>query len=85
VRIEVLQEGALHFIRPDGRAFKSRVPIPVGNWTRLPALLREQGVHIGSAMPVETATTRGSTQGPILRRFAHSSLIPAMLAGAWGA
>ncbi|MGH7945392.1 MAG: hypothetical protein ACREF9_10315, partial [Opitutaceae bacterium] len=49
VRIEILDDGAFRFVRPDGRAFDSVAPghtQPIGNWERLPAIHHEQGIHI---------------------------------------
>jgi hypothetical protein len=49
VRIEVLDDGALRFVRPDGRAFDSVAhgcTQPLGNWQRLPEMHRERGIHI---------------------------------------
>jgi hypothetical protein len=49
VRIEMLDDGAFRFVRPDGRAFDSVAPAhtqPLGNWQRLPEMHREQGIHI---------------------------------------
>ncbi len=57
VVIQRLDDGALRFVRPDGRSFDSIAPghAPTqGDWTRLPATHREQGIVIDR----HTATTR---------------------------
>jgi Domain of unknown function (DUF222)/HNH endonuclease len=57
VRIEVLDDGAFRFTRPDGRSFDSVAPHhtqPLGDWKRLPAIHQERGIHIDA----RTAATR---------------------------
>lgn len=57
VAIEVLDDGALRFVRPDGQMFESAVPDaarPPGDWRALAAAHREQGIRIEA----ETAVTR---------------------------
>lgn len=57
VAIEVLDDGALRFVRPDGEAFGSAVPdgarLPA-DWQTLAAAHRGQGIHIAA----DTAVTR---------------------------
>jgi hypothetical protein len=49
VRIEVLDDGALRFTRPDGRAFDSVAPDhtrPLGDWKQLRAEHHARGMQI---------------------------------------
>jgi hypothetical protein len=55
--IQRLDDGALRFLRPDGRSFDSVAPEhtrPLGNWEELQAVHDEKGIHIDK----RTATTR---------------------------
>ena len=57
VVVEKLDDGALRFVRPDGRSFDSLAPgfAPAqGDWTRLVATHREQAIVIDK----NTATSR---------------------------
>jgi HNH endonuclease len=56
VRVEVLDEGAFRFVRPDGRAFDSTASERTRpfNWTHLPQMHRERHIHIDE----HTAVTR---------------------------
>jgi hypothetical protein len=57
VAIQRLDDGALRFVRPDGRSFDSITPAstpPQGDWTRLLATHREQAIVIDK----NTATSR---------------------------
>jgi Domain of unknown function (DUF222)/HNH endonuclease len=57
VRIDILDDGAFRFVRPDGRAFDSVAPgytQPLGDWKQLPAMHQETGIHINK----QTAATR---------------------------
>ncbi len=57
VRIEILDDGALRFVRPDGRTFDSIAPghtQPFSDWKQLPAVHRQHGIHIDR----KTAATR---------------------------
>ncbi len=55
--IQYLDDGALRFLRPDGRSFDSIAPEhtrPLSDWLQLPAVHHEQGIRIDE----KTATTR---------------------------
>jgi hypothetical protein len=57
VVIERLDEGALRFLRPDGRSFDSVATEhtrPLSNWQELPAVHDQQGIRIDK----NTAATR---------------------------
>jgi len=57
VVIQYLDDGALRFLRPDGRSFDSVAPEhsrPLANWRELPAMHERHGVHIDK----DTAATR---------------------------
>ncbi len=57
VRIEILDDGALRFLRPDGRSFDSIAAghtQPLGDWKQLPAVHQQHGIHIDR----KTAATR---------------------------
>jgi hypothetical protein len=61
-QIQVLDDGALRFVRPDGKAVDSVAPghtVPLGDWEYLPAQNRERGLHIDR----RTATTRWAGEG----------------------
>lgn len=57
VIVQVLDDGALRFVQPDGLSFDSFAPNhtqPLGDWKQLPALHQERGIHIDK----RTAATR---------------------------
>jgi hypothetical protein len=56
VVVQVLDDGAFRFVRPDGRAFDSPVPGRTSSfdWTRLEDQHREADIHIDA----DTAVTR---------------------------
>ena len=57
VVIQRLDDGAVRFLRPDGRSFDSVAPErtrPLSDWRELPAAHDRQGIHIDK----KTATTR---------------------------
>jgi Domain of unknown function (DUF222)/HNH endonuclease len=57
VVIQRLGDGAVRFLRPDGRSFDSVAPErtrPLSDWQELPAAHNQQGIHIDKS----TATTR---------------------------
>lgn len=57
VKVQVLDDGALRFLQPDGQSFDGVAPNhtqPMGNWMQLPAVHQERGIHISK----ETAVTR---------------------------
>jgi hypothetical protein len=57
VVIQRLDDGAVRFLRPDGRSFDSVAPEhtqPLSDWQELPAANYQQGIHIDK----NTATTR---------------------------
>jgi hypothetical protein len=57
VIVTVLDDGALRFTQPDGKAFDSIAPNhtqPMGDWRQLPAIHQQQGIHIDE----HTAATR---------------------------
>lgn len=57
VVVRNLDDGALRFLRPDGRTFDSLAPAPTGplsNWRQLRADPEQQGIHIDQ----HTAATR---------------------------
>jgi hypothetical protein len=57
VVIQYLDDGALRFVRPDGRSFDSVAPEhsrPLADWRELPAMHERHGVHIDK----DTAATR---------------------------
>jgi hypothetical protein len=56
-QLQVLDDGALRFLRPDGRSLDSVAPgftLPLGDWEYLPTNNRERGLSISA----ETAATR---------------------------
>jgi hypothetical protein len=56
VTMQVLDDGALRFLNPDGQSFDSVAPDhtrPLSDWAQLSAAHREQGIHIDA----KTATT----------------------------
>jgi hypothetical protein len=57
VMVQYLDDGALRFLRPDGRSFDSVAPEhtrPLSDWLQLPVVHREQGIRIDE----KTAATR---------------------------
>jgi hypothetical protein len=57
VVVQCLDDGAVRFLRPDGRSFDSVAPEhtrPLSDWQELPAAHDRQGIHIDK----KTATTR---------------------------
>lgn len=57
MKVHVLDDGALRFLRPDGQSFDSVAPDhthPLGDWEQLPAVHRERGISIDK----KTAVTR---------------------------
>ena len=57
VEIRILDDGAVRFLRPDGRSFDGVAPgrvRPLGDWTQLVATDRMLGIHIDAS----TAATR---------------------------
>jgi hypothetical protein len=57
VEIRILDDGAVRFLRPDGRSFDGVAPgrvRPLGDWTQLVATDRRLGIHIDAS----TAATR---------------------------
>jgi hypothetical protein len=57
VLIHTLDDGAIRFLKPNGTSFDSVAPNhthPIGDWTQLPAVHQQQGIHIDS----HTAATR---------------------------
>jgi hypothetical protein len=57
VVVQRLDDGAVRFLRPDGRSFDSVAPDhtrPLSDWQELPAAHDQQGIHIDKS----TATTR---------------------------
>jgi hypothetical protein len=49
VAIQVLDDGALRFLKPDGQSFDSVAPDhtrPLSDWLQLSARHREDGIHI---------------------------------------
>jgi hypothetical protein len=57
VVVQRLDDGAVRFLRPDGRSFDSVAPDhtrPLSDWQELPAVHDQQGIHIDK----NTATTR---------------------------
>lgn len=57
VIVQVLDDGALRFVHPDGRSFESVArdhTQPLGDWKQLPAIHQEGGIHIDT----RTAVTR---------------------------
>ena len=55
--IQYLDDGALRFLRPDGKTFDSIAPErtrPLSDWQQLPAVHDQQGIRIDKS----TATTR---------------------------
>jgi hypothetical protein len=56
VAIQVLDDGALRFLKPDGQSFDGVAPDhtrPLSDWVQLSALHREAGIHINA----DTAAT----------------------------
>lgn len=54
VAIRILDDGALRFVKPDGRCFDANARAPLGDWTQLVAAHRQQGIPIDP----DTATSR---------------------------
>ena len=52
--MEVLDDGAFRFVRPDGRAFDSVAPARDSDWTQLPRQHRQRALKIDA----HTAATR---------------------------
>jgi hypothetical protein len=46
VEIQILNDGALRFLKPDGQSVDSVAPHQTVDWTQLPALHVERGIHI---------------------------------------
>jgi Domain of unknown function (DUF222)/HNH endonuclease len=49
VVIQILDDGALRFVKPDGRSFESVAPDhtrPLADWRQVPAVHQQQGLHI---------------------------------------
>jgi hypothetical protein len=56
VVIQQLDDGALRFVKPNGKSFESVAPEhtqPLGDWQQLPAVHEQQGIHIDA----DTAAT----------------------------
>ena len=57
IRVEILDDGAFRFLKLDGTSIDSIAPgytQPISDWRRLPAIHRENGIHIDR----KTAATR---------------------------
>lgn len=54
IEVQMLDDGAVRFVRLDGTAIDSRVPVPSGEWIQLPLRHEREGVHIDE----NTAVTR---------------------------
>jgi hypothetical protein len=47
--IQILDDGVLRFLKPDGQSFDSLAPghtRPLSHWTQLPASNHRQGIHV---------------------------------------
>jgi hypothetical protein len=54
IAVQMLDDGAVRFIRSDNTAFDSCVPVQNGDWHQLPLKHEHEGIHIN----VRTATSR---------------------------
>lgn len=57
IRIQILDDGALRFVKPDGQTMDSVAPgctQPLSDWREIPAKHRQRGIHIDE----RTAATR---------------------------
>jgi hypothetical protein len=54
IDVQMLDDGAVRFVRLDGTTIDSRVPVPTGDWTQLPIQHEREGVQINA----RTAITR---------------------------
>jgi hypothetical protein len=45
VIVQVLDDGAIRFVQPDGESFESHAR-PTGDWRQLPAVHERAGIHI---------------------------------------
>jgi hypothetical protein len=77
VEVQSLDDGALRFVRPDGRCFESRSALPVqSDWTQLRSSNQNAGLHIDH----KTASTRwkgesmdyGLAVEALLQRWQHT-------------
>ena len=49
VIVQVLDDGAIRFVQPDGEGFESE-PQTIGDWRQLPAVHTREGIHINAKM-----------------------------------
>ena len=54
IEVQMLDDGAVRFVRRDGTTLDSSVPIPSGDWIQLPLQHQRDGIHISA----RTAATR---------------------------
>jgi hypothetical protein len=54
IDVQMLDDGAVRFVRLDGTTLDNRVPVPNGDWTQLPLQHESEGIHINA----RTAATR---------------------------
>jgi hypothetical protein len=54
INVQMLDDGAVRFVRLDGTTLDNSVPIPSGDWTQLPLQHESEGIHINA----RTAATR---------------------------
>jgi hypothetical protein len=54
IEVQMLDDGAVRFVKLDGTTLDSRVPVPSGDWIQLPLQHERNGIHINS----RTAATR---------------------------
>jgi hypothetical protein len=84
VRVEILDDGALRFTYPNGRALESAAPLH-GNWKQLPILNEKNGIRIDAS----TAATRWGGErmdyhlgiGMLLQRRAGAEHVSAETSG----
>jgi hypothetical protein len=82
VEVQTLNDGALRFVRPDGRCFDSTSALPVqSDWTELRSSNQNAGVHIDP----KTASTRwkgesmdyGFAVQALMQRWEHAKNVSA--------
>ena len=54
MEVQMLDDGAVRFARPDGTTLDSSVPVSNGDWIQLPLRHEREGIHIDE----RTAATR---------------------------